>query len=144
MFLIVFDGFQVRTANIETASELLKAGELTPMEFLRRVSYNGNKLLKEFSDFDCVGEDEDEISIDPPVLPTPATPCESQNCVICKIRPKTVALVPCGHMCLCKFCLDQWRQNIEESNMITTNEVKINCPICRAHVFVRDAMIIYY
>jgi ATP-dependent DNA helicase PIF1 len=45
---------------------------------------------------------------------------ESKNCVVCLETVKSVLLLPCRHMCLCKEC--------SQSNMIT------NCPLCRLKI----------
>ena len=39
------------------------------------------------------------------------------KCVVCIERPRTVLLLPCKHLCLCKVCLGQLPD--------------ANCPVCR-------------
>ncbi|KAK5645563.1 hypothetical protein RI129_006863 [Pyrocoelia pectoralis] len=41
---------------------------------------------------------------------------DAQLCVVCKVNPKEVILLPCGHVCLCEDCSD---------------EISDLCPICR-------------
>ncbi|KAB0795590.1 hypothetical protein PPYR_12429 [Photinus pyralis] len=41
---------------------------------------------------------------------------DSQLCVVCKVNPKEVILLPCGHVCLCEDC---------------SEEITDLCPICR-------------
>jgi hypothetical protein len=45
---------------------------------------------------------------------------DGKLCAICQDRPKTIVLLPCNHMCLCRQCLDRkkWKE----------------CPICRKRV----------
>lgn len=40
---------------------------------------------------------------------------DERSCVVCFTNPKDIVLIPCGHVCACKYCLEQ----------VT------NCPICR-------------
>lgn len=47
---------------------------------------------------------------------------DNVNCVICITDPKTVALLPCRHLCLCQNCATILRQ---QSN---------KCPMCRSIV----------
>jgi hypothetical protein len=42
---------------------------------------------------------------------------EDDSCVICLDQPKSVALIPCGHWCICEGCSGDVRK----------------CPICRKH-----------
>lgn len=41
---------------------------------------------------------------------------EDQRCIVCRIHPREIILLPCGHVCLCEDC----------SEHITNG-----CPICR-------------
>jgi len=41
-------------------------------------------------------------------------------CVVCIDRPKTIAAVPCGHLCFCEECLERYN--------------KIICPLCRKDI----------
>ena len=41
---------------------------------------------------------------------------ESKLCVVCQNAPKVVALVPCGHVCMCEVCETQLAERC--------------CPIC--------------
>jgi len=44
-----------------------------------------------------------------------------RGCVICMNENATVVMVPCGHMCVCRTCLQ-------------SSHVLSNCPICRAPI----------
>jgi len=50
---------------------------------------------------------------------------DGKNCVICYERPKTHALLPCGHRCVCGTC----KKKI------------VQCPLCRQYVI--EAVKIY-
>ena len=44
-----------------------------------------------------------------------------EECVVCLERPRAVALVPCGHACVCQPCGDMMQE----------------CPVCRSHIEIR-------
>jgi hypothetical protein len=48
-------------------------------------------------------------------------------CVVCNENMKKVALVPCGHRCLCVKC------GIELADRAEKEAKKLECPICRGH-----------
>jgi WD40 repeat protein len=52
--------------------------------------------------------------------PAPLRSSEENECVVCKDKPKTTALLPCGHRALCQDC----------AAIILANGDK--CPVCRA------------
>ena len=45
---------------------------------------------------------------------------EKRNCVVCQVETKSVLLMPCRHLCVCKECS-------------TKHELE-RCPLCRVHV----------
>ncbi|KAF5292592.1 hypothetical protein FQA39_LY13925 [Lamprigera yunnana] len=49
---------------------------------------------------------------------------DSQLCVVCKVNPKEVILLPCGHVCLCEDC---------------SVEILNKCPVCREYIDKRSA-----
>jgi hypothetical protein len=51
-----------------------------------------------------------------------AVPPSGSECVICLTEPKTTAILPCRHLCLCAGCAEELR--------FQTNK----CPVCRAPV----------
>ncbi|KYB27578.1 protein neuralized-like [Tribolium castaneum] len=55
---------------------------------------------------------------------------QGTDCVICCEKETEAALYPCGHMCLCFECMQQWQRNRER-----------RCPICRAPA--KDVIKIY-
>lgn len=70
-----------------------------------------------------------QLDFDKYVCPsdTPSEPVSEQsNCVICLTNAKSIALLPCRHMCICSTC---------SSTQLNT------CPICRAKV---DSMMKIY
>lgn len=49
---------------------------------------------------------------------------ESEDCVVCLSQPRTTAVLPCRHMCLCTSCGDLFRV-----------QAACKCPMCRACTF---------
>lgn len=45
---------------------------------------------------------------------------ENRSCVICQVEPKTVLLMPCRHLCVCKEC--------------SQNHQLLLCPLCRKNI----------
>jgi rubrerythrin len=71
--------------------------------------------------------DLDEL-IDSSPFPARATPGERPDselgaCVICTDSRAIMALVPCGHLCLCAECSDQFLRSASQRT----------CPLCRVH-----------
>lgn len=58
---------------------------------------------------------------DEPVLPLSNDVDDGSECVMCLDAPKTMAFVPCGHMCVCESC----SESIEPRG-------SRRCPMCRA------------
>ncbi|KAL1140971.1 hypothetical protein AAG570_000897 [Ranatra chinensis] len=52
---------------------------------------------------------------------------ENQLCVVCRVNPKEIIILPCGHVSLCEDC----------SNNITTD-----CPVCRSPIYSKAAAFI--
>ncbi|XP_031840882.1 mitochondrial E3 ubiquitin protein ligase 1 isoform X1 [Nomia melanderi] len=44
---------------------------------------------------------------------------EDQICVVCRINPREIILLPCGHVCLCEDCSD---------------DITNDCPVCRTRI----------
>ena len=55
-------------------------------------------------------------------LITPQDP-ERMLCVVCMEREKSVVLMPCKHLCICKWCVDQL--------IAQSGRKKAMCPVCR-------------
>lgn len=48
---------------------------------------------------------------------------DDKLCVICLDKPKVMALVPCGHKCLCEKCSEMYKKDKNKS-----------CPECRSRI----------
>lgn len=49
---------------------------------------------------------------------------EDQLCVVCRMNPREIVLIPCGHFCLCEDCSDS---------------IDTSCPICRSMIIQKAA-----
>ena len=49
------------------------------------------------------------------------------RCVICHDRDAAVAVIPCGHLCLCESCIEIMVQQHQQS----PNQQQQQCPVCR-------------
>ncbi len=52
---------------------------------------------------------------------------ENSTCVVCQVEPKTVLLMPCRHLCICKQCSE--------------NAKLLSCPLCRRTI--EEKIIVY-
>ncbi|XP_022909989.1 mitochondrial E3 ubiquitin protein ligase 1-like [Onthophagus taurus] len=49
---------------------------------------------------------------------------ENQICVVCKVNPREIILLPCGHVCLCEDC---------------SIDIQDYCPVCRSKIDKKSA-----
>jgi len=56
----------------------------------------------------------------PAPAPVPGEDGDSKECVVCLEGMKSHVIVPCGHLCLCEACSQQFQKG--------------NCPLCRQAV----------
>ena len=56
---------------------------------------------------------------DPAVQTSDLAACEEDHCVICLTHQKTIAFVPCGHLCVCDQCAQSGKL------------LRDRCPVCR-------------
>ena len=54
---------------------------------------------------------------------TPLSTDEQTLCVVCMDAPKTHAIVPCGHVCICEGCAEK----------LLAPQAPLVCPMCREH-----------
>ena len=50
------------------------------------------------------------------------------RCCICKFKHSTHTFIPCGHFCLCQFCLNCF------ISFTRQNREALTCPICRRRI----------
>ena len=66
-------------------------------------------------------DEAEDASEDTVLMAVPEAEAMPNECVFCMDEPKVVALIPCGHKCLCEACAERV-------------QVGDSCPICRAPV----------
>merc|ERR1712196_46848 len=59
---------------------------------------------------------------------------EQSQCIICMEAPRSHAIVPCGHQCVCSACAAQLPKITEENREEKTKREIVVCPVCRSEV----------
>lgn len=76
------------------------------------------------------GEQDAEASAPPAEKPKPVLPPERQGvCVVCQDEDSCLAIIDCGHLCMCKTCSDLIMNSTRE------------CPLCRTRI-ISDARLL--
>lgn len=108
----------MRNKVIDEATELIKGNKIDFSCFLKRVTFDKNKVCAEMMAFERVDPiDETDIfnQLDYEHETTedldnnselPKTPL----CVVCKSALPTVTLLPCRHQCVCLDCCHKWNR----------------------------------
>ena len=82
---------------------------------------SGNRPLMSSIYMPAAGEEVLSEDTHPPVAVNPAEDEEDNKlCAVCLSEPKEMALIPCGHVCLCTTCVDIILARTQD------------CPICRS------------
>jgi DNA repair exonuclease SbcCD ATPase subunit len=113
--------------RIRAEAEAVARAEAERNEELRLKAEETARLVKEMEDRAGALEEEAKqlrlevqrlLGIDPSAMPN--FPVEDDPCVVCQENPKTHALVPCGHQCLCAKCAKKVVMGTQG-----------HCPLCR-------------
>lgn len=99
--------------RIKRATDEMRNGTITPMEFLQKVANIDNKIMNANS--------QDDLSIDlfnDSVNSNDSSESESDDedpstCIICHKNKIEVLLLPCSHSCCCKQCWDAQKKNMD-------------------------------
>lgn len=139
-----------RDKQIQQLNVALENKEITPMDYVRQLSWKNSGLTDQFLSFDCVGdleEDswdaeigaEDDCSID--VTSTREISASSDSdttdpvlCVLCKKNKKELCLIPCGHLS-CSKCWESWvdAQNKENEKRYRSSRLRSKLDVLCPH-----------
>lgn len=113
----------MRDEKIAEASKLLENGKISVQDFLNRMLWNDEELIKFFGDFEAVdpcGEDdvsayesEDETMEDSDSQSSESNILDPTMCTHCRLR-KICVVTSCGHFA-CDQCWSEW---IEKENKL--------------------------
>lgn len=149
---------QDRNDRILTATILLEENKLTPVEFLRRVTFHNTRLEPDIDQFEGIGKNVDEAilgelekdddELEPTDTPALANEEEKDICSVCYDRKPRVLLMPCQQMCLCVECFEKMKETANETNRTNNiecpdDELKFNCPMCGLSVLAKQAIICF-
>lgn len=120
------------------------------MQFLDRVTSLDSKLCIDMLNFDHLSDLEEELEETVDVMedmnPSPEIPIgkdgDDKICIMCFDREIDGVLIPCGHVCICKQCFDEWdKQDPRAFNNDWYNAGDFgeplqptSCPLCRIEV----------
>jgi hypothetical protein len=77
----------------------------------------------------------DNVSVSTLSFNKPQLPESAQTvCAVCMEAPRSVVLLPCRHLMLCKVCSDKMQQDSAIKAASGCDSMGALCPICRAPV----------
>ena len=128
--------YKMASSNAEKAIAILeerykeleseKNDFVTNMEKALTEEYLSNKSIEEIE----IIEERIRVSLDRVIaakMNKLSRQVENRSCVICQVEPKTVLLMPCRHLCVCKDC--------------SKNHQLLLCPLCRKKI--TDKIFVY-
>jgi hypothetical protein len=102
-------------AEVAAATEAAKAAER-----LRIEEEMSELILRMQSDAMRLQQMQAQLSVVPPAALAPQSEAEEVVCVVCMDAPKSHAILPCMHQCVCATCAQQLKEQGAQS-----------CPVCR-------------
>lgn len=121
--------YENRDKYISQATYELEFGKITSTEFLRRMTYEGNKIITDMANYEDEGGDLSDDEYLGEQMDTwendAALPLDESVCITCFINKKNILLQPCNHVKVCNECYDLLLKNIE------LKQEQLKCPYCR-------------
>lgn len=114
VFLLCFS-IQARDNIIQTANNALKTKQINFSAFLKRVTFDKQKVCGSMATFETVDALEtvdvyDELDYEHEDNSSKQQSSYVRLCSVCKENEPDVTPLPCRHQCLCKPCYRQWNR----------------------------------